>query len=137
MGEGGEWQSRQQTDSSLGSAIRLAKVGRPVKSHHPSNRRSHDRCACSRSARSRFGVAIGQDLQFVEHGGDTTGHADLIGCGMVGLSLLHGALDVNGERVRGRQNASDKRLTARTVPDDRPSSSSTLRVPSAPPANLG
>jgi hypothetical protein len=34
---------------------------------------------------------------FIEHGDNIPRHADLIGCGMAGLSLLHGALDVNGE----------------------------------------
>jgi hypothetical protein len=42
--------------------------------------------------------AIGYDPQFIEHDGDVSRHADLIGCGMAGLSLLDGALDVNGER---------------------------------------
>jgi hypothetical protein len=50
--------------------------------------RRHDRCACSRSA-------VSHGLQFIEHGGDISRHADMIGCGMAGLSLLHGALDVN------------------------------------------
>jgi hypothetical protein len=61
----------------------------------------------------------------------------LIGCGMAGLSLLNGALDVNGEGGRqDSQDACDRRLMARTVPmTGRPSLSSTLRVP-LPPANL-
>ena len=41
---------------------------------------------------------------------------------MAGLSLLHGALDVNGEEMRqDGQDASDRRLTARTVMTGRPS----------------
>jgi len=52
--------------------------------------RRHGQCACSRSA-------VGHGLQFIEHGGDIPRHVDMIGCGMAGLSLLDGALDVNGE----------------------------------------
>jgi len=39
----------------------------------------------------------------------------MIGCGMAGLSLLDGALDVNGGIRQDGQNASDRRLTAHTV----------------------
>jgi len=54
---------------------------------------------------------------------------------MISLSLLHGALDVNGEGNEMRQDgqdASSSFLTARTVPMMTVSPSSTLRVPSAP-----
>jgi hypothetical protein len=40
--------------------------------------------------------AIDYGPQFIEHDGDVSRHADLIGCGRAGLSLLDGALDVNG-----------------------------------------
>jgi hypothetical protein len=50
----------------------------------------------------------------------------MIGCGMAGLSLLDGALDVNGGIRQDGQNASDRRLTARTVPMMTASPSSTF-----------
>jgi hypothetical protein len=46
--------------------------------------------------------AIGYGPQFIEHDGDVSRHADLIGCGRAGLSLLDGALDVNGGIAAGR-----------------------------------
>ena len=45
----------------------------------------------------KVNVFVGQGLHIVEHRGDVARHADLIALGMVGLSLLHGVLDVNGE----------------------------------------
>ena len=45
---------------------------------------------------------VSHGLQFIEHGGDMPRHAALIGCGMAGLSLLDGALDVNGGIAAGR-----------------------------------
>ena len=45
----------------------------------------------------KVNVFVGQGLHLVEHRGDVARHADLIALGMVGLSLLHGVLDVNGE----------------------------------------
>ena len=86
--------------------------------------RHHGRCACSRSA-------VSHGLQFIEHGSHIARHADLIGYGMAGLSLLHGALDMNGRGVwrPDGQDASDKRLTARTVP-------MMTASPSVPLANL-
>jgi hypothetical protein len=75
----------------------------------------HIRLEPPRSACSSAGIGYGP--QFIEHDGDVSRHADLIGCGMAGLSLLDGALDVNGEGVRqDGQDACDRRLTARTVP---------------------
>ena len=64
--------------------------------------------AWSRPGRRAARQAIGYGPQFIEHDGDVWRHADLIGCGMAGLSLLHGGLDVNGEGECGR--------TARTHP---------------------
>jgi hypothetical protein len=52
--------------------------------------------AWSRPGRRAARQAIGYGPQFIEHDGDVWRHADLIGCGMAGLSLLDGALDVNG-----------------------------------------
>jgi hypothetical protein len=73
--------------------------------------------ACSCSGRRAARQAIGYGPQFIEHGGVVSRHADLIGCVMAGLSLLDGALDVNGEGMRqDGQDASDSRLTARTAP---------------------
>jgi hypothetical protein len=78
------------------------------------HRRHHGRRACSSSVVSRATSAwsrpgrraarqaIGYGPQFIEHDGDVSHHADLIGCGMAGLSLLDGVLDVNGEGVAGR-----------------------------------
>jgi hypothetical protein len=73
-------------------------------SHHHHGRRACSSSVVSRatSAWSRPGrraarQAIGYGPQFIEHDGDVSRHADLIGCGMAGLSLLDGALDVNGE----------------------------------------
>jgi hypothetical protein len=93
--------------------------------------------AWSRPGRRAARQAIGYGPQFIEHDGDVPRHVDLIGCGMAGLSLLDGALDVKVKGMRkDGQDASDRRLTARTVPmTGRPSLSSTLRVLS-PPANL-
>jgi hypothetical protein len=50
--------------------------------------------AWSRPGRRAARQAIGYGPQFIEHDGDVSRHADLIGCGMAGLSLLDGALDV-------------------------------------------
>jgi hypothetical protein len=58
--------------------------------------------AWSRPGRRAARQAIGYGPQFIEHDGDVSRHADLIGCGMAGLSLLDGVLDVNGEGVAGR-----------------------------------
>jgi hypothetical protein len=49
--------------------------------------------AWSRPGRRAARQAIGYGPQFIEHDGDVSRHADLIGCGMAGLSLLDGVLD--------------------------------------------
>jgi hypothetical protein len=48
------------------------------------------------------GMLVSHSSQFIEHGSHIPRHADLIGCGMAGLSLLDGALDVNGGIAAGR-----------------------------------
>ena len=65
----------------------------------------------------QFGMTVGHGPRFIEHGGDIPRHVDMIGCGMAGLSLLDGALDVKVKGMRqDGQDACDRRLTARTVP---------------------
>jgi hypothetical protein len=77
-----------------------------------------------------LGVMVRHGPQFIEHGRHVARHADLIGLGVVGLGLLDGALDVNGEGVRqDGQDACDRRLTARTAP-------MMTASPSVPLANL-
>jgi hypothetical protein len=117
-------------------------VSETVRRHHRPTSRRHGRRAWSSSVASRATsawsrpgrraawLAIGYGPQFIEHDDNVSRHADLIGCGMAGLSPLHSALDVNGEGVRqDGQDASDRRLTARAVP-------MMTTSPSVPLANL-
>jgi hypothetical protein len=85
----------------------------------------------------QFGVTVGQILEFIEHGGHVPRHADLISLRVAGVSPLHGALDVKGDKRvrRDGQDASSRFLTARTVPMTGPPIID-VRVPSAPPVNL-
>jgi hypothetical protein len=76
-------------------------------------------------------------LQFIEHGSHIPRHADLIGCGMAGLSLLDGALDVNGEGVAaGRPRRIRQAPDGPHRTDDDRLLLIDVRVPSVPLANL-
>jgi hypothetical protein len=61
-----------------------------------------------RSVSVQLGMVVSPGLQFIEHGGHIPRHADLIALGMVGLGLLHGALDVKGEERGGMARTQQK-----------------------------
>src|SRR4051812_6798332 len=83
------------------------------------------------------GMLVSHSSQFIEHGSHIPRHADLIGCVLAGLSLLDGALDVNGEGVAaGRPRRIRQAPDGPHRTDDDRLLLIDVRVPSVPLANL-